>query len=104
MGALPWKSRTRVAPVSMAGCLRVSNLLRVDHRRPADRRIFAPDPGVIGRLAGYATPASNPERRSQPMDAIVLLKDDHKTVEKLFKEFERLHKSEGSPEAKKRIV
>jgi hemerythrin superfamily protein len=38
------------------------------------------------------------------MDAIVLLKDDHKTVEKLFKEFERLHKSEGSPEAKKRIV
>jgi hemerythrin superfamily protein len=38
------------------------------------------------------------------MDAIVLLKDDHKTVEKLFKEFEKLHKSEGTPAAKKRIV
>jgi hemerythrin superfamily protein len=38
------------------------------------------------------------------MDAIVLLKDDHKNVAKLFKEFEKLHKAEGSPAAKKRIV
>jgi len=38
------------------------------------------------------------------MDAIVLLKDDHKTVEKLFKEFEKAHKSDGTPATKKRIV
>jgi hemerythrin superfamily protein len=38
------------------------------------------------------------------MDAIVLLKDDHKTVEKLFKDYEKLQKSEGTPAAKKRVV
>ena len=30
------------------------------------------------------------------MDAIVMLKDDHRAVEKLFKEFEKAHKSGGS--------
>jgi hemerythrin superfamily protein len=38
------------------------------------------------------------------MDAIVLLKDDHKNVAKLFKDFEKLHKADGTPTAKKRIV
>ncbi|HEU5356276.1 MAG TPA: hemerythrin domain-containing protein [Actinocrinis sp.] len=33
------------------------------------------------------------------MDAIVLLKNDHKTVEKLFKQFEKLAK-QGSPDPK----
>ena len=38
------------------------------------------------------------------MDAIVLLKDDHKTVEKLFKEFEKATKDKASSASKKRIV
>ena len=39
------------------------------------------------------------------MDAIVLLKNDHKTVEKLFKEFERAEKSSGTaPQAKAALV
>jgi hemerythrin superfamily protein len=38
------------------------------------------------------------------MDAIVLLKNDHRTVEKLFKEFEKSHKADARPDAKKRIV
>jgi len=38
------------------------------------------------------------------MNAITLLKNDHKTVEKLFKEFEKAHKSDARPDAKKRIV
>jgi hemerythrin superfamily protein len=39
------------------------------------------------------------------MDAIVLLKEDHKTVEKLFKQYEKAVKGgDGTPAAKKRIV
>jgi len=38
------------------------------------------------------------------MDAIALLKADHKTVEKLFKEFEKLVKKDGSPAEKKKVV
>lgn len=37
------------------------------------------------------------------MDAIVLLKDDHKTVEKLFKEFEKT-KDSATPAAKRKLV
>ncbi|GII80053.1 hemerythrin [Sphaerisporangium rufum] len=36
------------------------------------------------------------------MDAIVLLKEDHKTVEKLFKEFEKAE--DASPKEKQKIV
>src|SRR5688572_33066132 len=50
------------------------------------------------------TAPSDLNPRSQAMDAIVLLKDDHKTVEKLFKDYEKLQKSEGTPAAKKRVV
>jgi hemerythrin superfamily protein len=38
------------------------------------------------------------------MDAITTLRDDHKRVEKLFKEFEKLEKNDGSATQKKRIV
>lgn len=38
------------------------------------------------------------------MDAITTLRDDHKRVEKLFKEFEKLEKNDGTPTQKKRIV
>jgi hemerythrin superfamily protein len=37
------------------------------------------------------------------MDAITLLKDDHKTVEKLFKEFEKT-KEAATPAAKRKLV
>jgi hemerythrin superfamily protein len=37
------------------------------------------------------------------MDGIVLLKDDHKAVKRLFREFEKSHK-EASPEAKRVLV
>lgn len=37
-------------------------------------------------------------------DAIVLLKDDHKTVEQLFKQFEKLQKSDVKPSAKGQVV
>jgi hemerythrin superfamily protein len=38
------------------------------------------------------------------MDAITMLKDDHRTVEKLFKEFEKLHKNDGTPRQKADVV
>ncbi len=38
------------------------------------------------------------------MDAIVLLKEDHKEVEKQFKLFEKAHKDGATPAAKKKIV
>ena len=38
------------------------------------------------------------------MDAIVLLKEDHKTVEKLFKDYEKASKADATPAAKKQIV
>jgi hemerythrin superfamily protein len=38
------------------------------------------------------------------MDAITLLRDDHKSVEKLFKQFERAKKKDGSPDEKLGIV
>jgi hemerythrin superfamily protein len=38
------------------------------------------------------------------MDAIVLLKEDHKVVEKLFKQFEKAEKADASPADKKKIV
>lgn len=37
-------------------------------------------------------------------DAIVLLKDDHKAVEKLFKQFEKLVKDEAAPSRKRAVV
>ena len=37
-------------------------------------------------------------------DAIVLLKDDHKAVERLFKQFERLVKDEAAPSRKRKVV
>ncbi len=37
-------------------------------------------------------------------DAIVVLKDDHKTVEKLFKQFEKLQKSDGPAAQKRKVV
>jgi hemerythrin superfamily protein len=37
-------------------------------------------------------------------DAITSLREDHRRVEKLFKEFEKLHKNDGTPQQKKRIV
>ena len=37
------------------------------------------------------------------MDAIVLLKEDHKVVKNLFKEFEKIKES-GTPAAKKKVV
>lgn len=37
------------------------------------------------------------------MDGIVLLKDDHKTVKRLFREFEKTHK-EATPAAKRALV
>ena len=37
-------------------------------------------------------------------DAIVLLKEDHKTVEALFKRFEKLEKSDGKPSEKRKVV
>jgi len=42
--------------------------------------------------------------QSADMDAITLLKDDHKVVESLFKQFEKLHKQGGTPTQKKRVV
>jgi hemerythrin superfamily protein len=38
------------------------------------------------------------------MDAIALLKQDHKTVERLFKEFEKLQKRGGTAAEKKKVV
>ena len=38
------------------------------------------------------------------MDAITLLKNDHKTVEKLFKAFEKAEKQDAGDDQKKRIV
>ncbi len=38
------------------------------------------------------------------MDAITTLRDDHRRVEKLFKEFEKLEKNDASAEQKKRVV
>jgi hemerythrin superfamily protein len=38
------------------------------------------------------------------MDAVTLLRNDHRTVEKMFKEFERLHKKGGSDAQKQRLV
>lgn len=38
------------------------------------------------------------------MDAIALLKADHKTVEALFKQFEKLQKGDGTPSQKKKVV
>ena len=37
-------------------------------------------------------------------DAITSLREDHRRVEKLFKEFEKLHKNDGSAAQKKRVV
>jgi hemerythrin superfamily protein len=37
------------------------------------------------------------------MDGIVLLKEDHKTVKRLFREFEKTHKS-ATPQAKRTLV
>jgi len=37
------------------------------------------------------------------MDGIVLLKEDHKTVKRLFRQFEKTHK-DASPEAKRTLV
>ena len=37
-------------------------------------------------------------------DAITTLRDDHKRVEKLFKEFEKLEKNDGTPKQKRGIV
>ena len=37
-------------------------------------------------------------------DAIVLLKDDHKAVERLFKQFEKLVKDEAAPARKRKVV
>lgn len=37
-------------------------------------------------------------------DAIVLLKDDHKTVERLFKQFEKLVKDDATPSRKRKVV
>jgi hemerythrin superfamily protein len=38
------------------------------------------------------------------MDAITLLRQDHRTVERLFKEFEKLHKKEAPARERKDIV
>jgi hemerythrin superfamily protein len=38
------------------------------------------------------------------VDAITLLKNDHKTVEKLFKRFEKLEKDDGPDEEKRSVV
>jgi len=38
------------------------------------------------------------------LDAIVLLKEDHKTVEKLFKQFEKVEKADGAATEKKALV
>lgn len=37
-------------------------------------------------------------------DAITMLRDDHKRVEKLFKEFEKLEKNDGTPRRKRDVV
>lgn len=37
-------------------------------------------------------------------DAITTLRDDHKRVEKLFKEFEKLEKNDGTPKQKRAVV
>ena len=37
-------------------------------------------------------------------DAIVLLKDDHKAVERLFKQFEKLVKDDATPARKRKVV
>jgi hemerythrin superfamily protein len=37
-------------------------------------------------------------------DAIVLLKDDHKAVERLFKEFEKLVRDDAAPSRKRKVV
>jgi len=101
---------------SYTGCTRVNGRLPasfesvpVNHSEPADRRMFRHDPGLIGRGPGYARRVaierypSFPEE--DPVDAIVLLKNDHKTVEKLFKDYEKLSKDETArPADKKEIV
>jgi len=37
-------------------------------------------------------------------DAITTLREDHRRVEKLFKEFEKLHKNDGSAEQKRTVI
>ena len=45
-----------------------------------------------------------PASRSNGVDAIELLKEDHRSVEKIFKEFEKLHGDDTDDESKRALV
>jgi hemerythrin superfamily protein len=45
-----------------------------------------------------------PASRSNGVDAIELLKEDHRSVEKIFKEFEKLHEDDSDDESKRALV
>jgi hemerythrin superfamily protein len=45
-----------------------------------------------------------PATRSNGVDAIELLKEDHRSVEKIFKEFEKLHEDDADDESKRALV
>lgn len=50
-----------------------------------------------------STTSSTNKRGARQQDALALLKDDHQTVQKLFKEFEKIQEK-GSPEEKLDLV
>jgi hemerythrin superfamily protein len=47
---------------------------------------------------------ASPATRSNGVDAIELLKEDHRSVEKIFKEFEKLHEDDADDESKRALV
>lgn len=48
--------------------------------------------------------ASSSQSKPRRQSAVTLLTADHKEVRKLFREFERLHKNDASPEEKRELV
>src|SRR5580765_802571 len=46
---------------------------------------------------------ASPATRSNGVDAIELLKEDHRTVEKIFKEFEKLQEDDADDESKRAL-
>jgi hemerythrin superfamily protein len=47
---------------------------------------------------------ASPATRSNGMDAIELLKEDHRSVEKIFKQFEKLQEDDADDESKRALV
>ena len=47
---------------------------------------------------------ASPAIRTSGMDAIELLREDHRSVEKIFKEFEKLQEDDADDESKRALV